>query len=1123
MKTSHPRRLLSLVFFLFLQATVALAQGKQVTISLRNATLKQVITAIEKQTPYNISYRSGLFDNKGDIDIDVRNASVKEVLTQALKSRNLDFEIISDKSIVIKEKQRRNPQHEGGQKDDGQKRKYTGLVTDESGEPIIGATLTCNGKALGVTDVDGRFNIKAYEGQKLTVTFIGMADETVKLSSSPSLNITLSEGRKNLQEVVVVGYGTQTKARVTGSIAQIKADNLENLPVTSFEQALAGQLPGVQIMQQSGAPGNSATMKIRGSSSITAGTNPLIVIDGFPMTTEDLTSLSPEDIESVDVLKDAASTAIYGSRGANGVVVVSTKKGKSGKVNVSAKAYWGFQKLANKVELMDAYEYAKFVETGRNNYWVSLNPAKNKVTDPNSVRDKMSRIPDYLLPYLNGETGLVNTDWQDEVFRSAPISEYSVSVSGGSDKMSYYTSLGYQDQQGIIENSGFKRLSARSNLSAKLSKRISLELNLAPSYSVRKKVAESSHKGDGVLTMTTIANPACMAYDAEGNLYYGDQIEKGQAWGTSAIESPLAIAKGIEDKVKTFDFLGNLSLNVKLTNDLFFKSHFGLRYNHAEEDYFRPSYLASYNTKAPTMATGKNYNYTTKNWISENTLDYKIQIKEHYINLLLGVSAQREDYNTTYMNASNFPNDNIRTLNAGIVTEGNTQHAAWSLFSYFARVNYAYGSKYLLSLSYRRDGSSRFGKNNRYGSFPSASVGWRMSEESWMKKQKVFSDLKWRISYGVTGNFQIPNYSSYSLMGIANYVYGTTVANGLYPNTAGNPNIGWEKTKQWNWGADMAFLKNLLTFTVDYYISTTNGLLLNVPIPAASGFTSALRNYGKLRTRGFEASARADITFGKLSWQPSVNFTTSRTKVLALGPNQTQILNRASLTKVGGQVGTYYVYNVIGVYKSQEDLNKYPHLSTSKIGSYIYEDVDGDKKITDADRVEKGNYNPDFTMGFNNTFKYKNVDFGFTAQWVYGSKIFNGQNVFLLNGEGWGNSSKKLFDHWWSADQPTGYYATPRSKPTDKLYENSTLMVEDGSFLRFTNITLGYNLPKKWLRKVGIGNVRLYATGHNLITITDYSGYNPEANSATDPLRPGIDSGGYPVSKSLIFGVNVSF
>lgn len=556
---------------------------------------------------------------------------------------------------------------------------------------IIGASIAVQGTTLGtITNADGEYSLaNVPENSQITISFIGYQSISLPANAKALGKIVMKEDNELLDEVVVVGYGTQSKARVTGSIASLKKEQIKDMPVTSFEQAIAGQMPGVQVMQQSGTPGSGSSIKVRGASSITAGTNPLIVIDGFPMTTSNTaTLLNPEDIESIEVLKDASSAAIYGSRGANGVIVVTTKKGKEGKTNINAKAYFGVQKVSHKIEMMDAYEYANFMTTARNNYWVDLNPGVNKPTDDNNTRVKKARIPDYIVPYLNGETGLINTDWQDEIFQTAAMQQYDISVSGGNQKLSHYTSASFVSQDGIIKNSGFQRFSARSNIQAVINKRVTFDLSLAPSYSKTRQISEKNHKQDGLVLLTTIANPAARAYDEDGSIMYGNQIELGNAWGTSVIESPLAIAKSIKDNLHQFRMIGNANISVNILEGLNFKTHFGMEYSNQREDYFRPSYLGNYNTQAPTQATGKYWNAQTTNWVNENTLNYKKDFGKHHFDVLLGLSAQKQNYLVASMEAANYPNDNVTTLNAGIVNTGTTTESVWTLLSYFGRINY---------------------------------------------------------------------------------------------------------------------------------------------------------------------------------------------------------------------------------------------------------------------------------------------------------------------------------------------------------------------------------------------------------------------------------------------------
>ena len=1113
-----------LVLFLSLMACFT-ANAQKVTLQFRQVKLAKVFDAITQQTGLTVAYSRPTVDPDRVVSIEADKEELSDVLTQLLKGTNVTFEIGETKIYLKEESVSDTPQKSG------RLITISGTIVDEKGETIIGASVAVQGTTLGtITNADGEYSLaNVPENSQITISFIGYQSISLPANAKALGKIVMKEDNELLDEVVVVGYGTQSKARVTGSIASIKKEQIKDMPVTSFEQAIAGQMPGVQVMQQSGTPGSGSSIKVRGASSITAGTNPLIVIDGFPMTTSNTaTLLNPEDIESIEVLKDASSAAIYGSRGANGVIVVTTKKGKEGKTNINAKVYFGIQKVSHKIEMMDAYEYANFMATARNNYWVDLNPGVNKPTDDNSARVKKARIPDYIASYLNGETGLINTDWQDEIFQTAAMQQYDISVSGGNQKLSHYTSASFVSQDGIIKDSGFQRFSARSNIQAVINKRVTFDLSLAPSYSKTRQISEKNHKQDGLVLLTTIANPAARAYNEDGSIMYGNQIELGNAWGTSVIESPLAIAKSIKDNLHQFRMIGNANISVNILEGLNFKTHFGMEYSNQREDYFRPSYLGNYNTKAPTQATGKYWNAQTTNWINENTLNYKKDFGKHHFDILLGLSEQKQNYLVASMGAANYPNDNVTTLNAGIVNDGTTTESVWTLLSYFGRINYFFQNKYLLNFSIRWDGSSRFGKNNKYGCFPAVSLGWRVKEENWLKDVDALSDLKLRVSYGKTGNFQINDYGSYSLLQANNYILNGALVNGLAPATSPNPNISWEKTDQWNAGFDIAFFSSQLSFSADFYHSVTDGLLLDVPVPAASGFTSSLQNIGKLQNRGLELSLKGDFDFSGFKWAPAFNFSLNRNEVKGLGPNQEQIIDGNHITMIGESIGNFYGYKVLGVYKSQEDLDKYPHLNTAKIGTYIYEDISGpngmpDGEITDADRTILGNYNPDYTIGLFNSFSYKNFDLSFMIQCVQGFEIFNSAKTFLLNGEGWGNGAKDLYKNFFSESNPNGKYARPSVATADKLYEKSSYMVEDGSFIRFNNITLGYNFPKTSIAKVGLKGLRVYVTAQNPFTITKYSGYNPEVSTNSNALTPGIDYGAYPTNKSLAFGLNINF
>lgn len=1106
-------------FFAFLlilsMAMPSYAQQQKVTITGSDLTVGQVFQQIEQQTGLSIDFDSQVVDLSKKTT-SVSGGTIDSVLRELFPEGSFDISY-NGRHVILKKKA---PQI-------AKTSTVKGTVLDKQGIPVVGAGVFEKGNEKNgvVSDLDGHFSINIPTAASLVVSSMGYLSQEIEVNGKNNLNIVLNEDTFTLDDVVVVGYGTVQKSKVTGSVSQVSEKALQGIPVPSFEQAIAGLMPGVQVSQQSGAPGTSASMRIRGASSITAGTNPLIVIDGFPTTSDDLSSINTEDIETIDVLKDASSAAIYGSRGANGVILITTKKGKTGKPQVGLKAYFGFQKVAKKVDLMDAYEFAGLAKVVADNYlWDNYGLGPDT---PNDERPKKAKVPAYLIPYLEGQQGLPNTDWQDEIFRNAPIQEYDVSVSGGADKVSYYTSFSYLNQAGIIQNSGFERLSAKAKLNVEINKHISLDIDINPTFTKKDKVSEANHKQDGVILTAMLANPAARAYNEDGTLMFGDNIAIGLANGSAVVESPLALAKCIKDQQKTFGILGNANLNIKIIDNLLFKSHFGVQMSKYDEDYFRPTYLGAYNAAAPQLSKGMYWGGTTLDWVNENTLSYSLEKGDHYLDALLGLSFQKESYSSATMTASDFPTNNITNLIAGIVNEGSTSSSNWSLMSYFARVNYAYKNRYIVSASIRRDGSSRFGKDNRFGTFPSVSLGWRVSEEPWMKSQKAISNLKLRASYGITGNFQISNYGAYALMSTANYVYNGTLANGLTPATSPNPNIGWEKTAQANFGVDFGFFNNRLQVMLDYYNSTTDGILLDVPVPAISGFTTSLQNIGKVGSNGFEVMIKGEVG-NKFRWSPSLNFSMNRTKVLALGPDQDQILSGASLTQVGYELGRYYLYNIIGVFKDEEDLASYPHLSTSQVGTYKYEDISGpdgkpDGQINDFDRKPMGSYSPDFTVGFQNSFSFNRFDLNVMLNWVQGFEIFNQAGSFLLNEQAWSTPTRRLIGNYFTEDNKDAMYARPLNKPTDKLYENSSIMVEDASYLRISDINFGYTFDSKMLEKIRLHSLRLYVSAHNPFIFTKYSGYNPEVSNSKNPLTPGIDYGTYPTSKSFVLGVNIKF
>ncbi len=1010
-----------------------------------------------------------------------------------------------------------------------------GTVTTTRGEPLVGATVVVKETGQGtVTNENGDFTIATPEegGATLVVSYIGYQTVEILVNGKTQLTIQLQLASTELDEVVVVGYGTQSRSSVTGAVAKLTNENFTNFPITSIDQGIAGQLPGVQVLQNSGAPGAAPVINIRGIGTLTAGASPLVVVDGFPLAeNSNLNLINPTEIASIEILKDAAAAAIYGSRGSNGVILITTKKGQEGKPQLNFSTYAGLQEVTNQVDLVDAYQRAELMALARNNTWVERDPAKNKATDPNNLRPANLQIPDFIVPYLQGQTGLVNTNWQDEIFRTAPIQNYELSVSGGSKNFNYFVSGNYFNQEGIVVSSGFERYSLRANLEANISNRVSFGVNLTPSFVLQDRISEQNHTGDGVIFTALLTHPAFPARNADGSLAISLNTIEANRYGFSPSENPLAIAELTENNAEQFRFLGGAYLNIEILKGLKFRSYLGGDLISSRENFFRPSILGVYRVPAPVAAQASTGSSTLRNWLNENTLTYANTFAaKHNFSALLGYTIQKEYFESSALAATNFPNDEVTTLNAGQVTSGNSFVEEWALLSYLGRITYDYNNKYLLTASIRRDGSSRFGENNKWGYFPSASVGWRMSKEAFFPENKLFSDVKLRASWGVTGNNQIPNFGAVALLQTSNYIINNNVVNGLAPNTAPNPNLSWERTNMVDIGLDLGLFNNTLFITADYYNATTEDLLLNVPVPAQSGFTSTLRNIGEVRNTGFELGLNLQKRLGQLELSSSFNISTNQNEVIALGPDQERILTSNHITEIGSPLGSYYGYRVLGVFQNQQELESYPRLSRSTVGSYKYADLNGDGAITDADRTILGDFFPDYTFGFSSTLRFKGLDLSFLLQGSQGFEIYNSMRAFNFNQEGWGTPSALQVNNYFIApdDPNNGTFAKPRQAPTDKNYEQSDFLLEDGSFIRFRNITIGYTLPANLTQRWFIRNARVYLSALNPFTFTDYSGFNPEVSSRNasfnnQTITPGVDYGAYPIARSFVFGLNLGF
>lgn len=1122
-------KLALIVLLISLLEVNATTYAQHISIEKKEASLTSIFKEIQKQSGYNIFYDVNMIRNTFPVSLHLEKATIKHAMDEALKSQDLSYEII-DKNIIIKRPLNANSAM--------QERTVVGMVSDGNKQPLPSVTVRLKGTRTVVgTNPQGLYTIKV-TGQSpiLVFSLIGYGTIERAINASNTLDIILEEQAADLNEVVVVGYGTQKRVDLTGAVSSVNAKQIQNLPTPSLDGAITGKMPGVQVSQTTGAPGGGIAVKIRGMGSIGAGNEPLYVVDGFPITANynqgdnPLNSLNPNDIQSIEVLKDASSTAIYGSRGSNGVIIVSTKSGQSGKMKIDLDAYTGWQRVTKYMDLLNAQEYAEYIIDSRNNAWVD---AGGDPSAPNEERGAIYQI----LPALQNPTMLgEGTNWQKEVLRTAPTHNLQLSFSGGNDRVNYMTSAGYYKQDGIIINSDFERYSFRVNLDANASKKFRIGLNLTPTYTISNPVTAEGHFGSGAIVLSSLMMaPHLPVYNEDGSYTTGLTLGNG----FSSLENPVKVARERVNHRTQFRLLGTLFGEYSFSDHLRYKLLVGTDLQNYKQNTFNPSTVGSDGNPAPVIPTADYNSQESYNWLIEHTLNFTRDFNQHHIDALAGFTAQKVRADIASISATNFPNDLVQTINAGIVSAASTSALEWSLLSYLARVNYNYGGKYLFTATVRRDGSSRFGANNRWGVFPSFSGGWRLSEESFMDDITFIQELKLRASYGFTGNNFIGNYDHLGLLSMRNYVFGEgggSIANGIGPNTVSNANLSWEKNRQLDIGLELGLFGGRLFFVADYYRKITSDLLLNVPVPSLTGYTFARQNIGKVKNQGWEFGLTSQNLTNNLKWTTDLNFSFNRNSVLALGPsgepifgNYEQITN-SHITEIGKPMGNFYGYQLIGIFQTQEEIANNPSFADSKPGQFRFADINGDGRLSIDDRTILGNPQPDYIFGITNTFSYKGVELSFLIQGVQGNEIMHLGRRFYANFAGTANGLKEMNNRWRSVDDP-GDGFTPRANRDLSRYSSSNASanissthVEDGSFIRLRNISLAYNFPSRLTDKLSLRAVRVYANAQNLFTITNYTGYNPEVSvSGISALTPGVDYGGYPISKVFTLGFNVGF
>lgn len=1026
----------------------------------------------------------------------------------------------------------------------------TGNIVDANGAPLPGVNILEKNTLNGVvSDFDGNYSIKTETQNPILVfSYIGFITKEVSVDGQRNINISLELDVSNLDEVVVVGYGTQRKKDLTGSITRVDMDEVGQPSISSFDQMLQGKVAGVQISQTSGAPGGNVNILVRGMSSITGGNQPLYVVDGFPISgggssdfssfggnlyssegiassTQErinpLGSINPSDIESIDILKDASATAIYGSRGANGVVIITTKRGKVGKSEISVEVSLGMQSVANKLDMLNSQQYAEYVAQGRDNAWVF---SGGSADDPNSLRPGSQQVP---LAFRDPSSISVNTDWQDVIYRVAPVKNYQLSFNAGNDKTRFFIAGSYFDQDGIIETSSFKRFNLRTNIDSNISDRLKIGTSLNGSYSYGRFPNSGGHYGTGGVIMAALsASPTIPIYDEEGQPYFNqDDVTNGLGW----LANPLELLSGFSDNRRTANILWNNYLEYKLLDGLTFKTTIGLNYTAEQIDIWRSSKIPNYtNLNYPANAGATRTN--SINWLNENTLNYKKYINEkHFFDVLGGFTVQKDRYDRLSAGASDFPTENVPYLSAGIVNAGDQIISEWSLLSFMGRINYSYDSKYLFTATVRKDGSSRFGSNNKWGTFPSFSIGYNISEERFMDSVKFINNLKLRASYGISGNNQIGNYNHIGLLSQSNYVANGNQVPGLVPSTLSNENLTWEKSKQTNFGLDLGLFDDRISVTVDAYKDLKTDLLLAVQLPSATGFQSATQNIGDIENKGLEFGLRTvNIQAGDFTWTSNATLSTNQNKVLKLATENGRISNNAyQITEVGESISSFYMLNAIGVFANDAEVvgAAVQHPST-QAGDLIFEDVNEDGVIDNDDRKIVGSPFPDFTWGLDNRFSYRNLSLGISLVGSEGSSTYFQGATSILNSAGVQNQIADISLGRWVSESQPGDGFQPRAIRSNYAngFGTSSHFLFDSSFTRIKNVNLSYNFPSKTVKDMGLSQLSLYVDVANLYTFTDYPGYDPESSSSGSNLASsGIDYFTYPLARTITMGLKLSF
>ncbi len=1003
-----------------------------------------------------------------------------------------------------------------------QDRTITGQITsDEDAMPLPGVNVAEKGTTNGVvTDFDGNYSITvSSDSATLVFSYVGFATQTVVVEDQTNIDISLLQESNSLSEVVLVGYGSQVKREITGSVQTVKAEELSDIPVSQVTQKLQGRLSGVQINQTTGKPGGGVSVRIRGQLSVSGGSSPLYVVDGFPIS-GDISDINPDEIEDISVLKDAASTSLYGSRAANGVVLITTKKGRLGKTDVTFSTTTGMQTVPQRgrVQMMNAVEFAQFK---KEYYEDQGDPVPEIFQNPSQYEGK-------------------NNDWYDALLRTAPMKSYSLTVTSNKDNIRTAVVAGVFDQEGVVINSDYRRYSIRMNLDYDLSDNVRVGFNVAPSYIIDNTPQTDGDRGTGILFNALHTWPIMPIYDENGELTIQNNLP-GSTGNIFNYANWVRSAEQIKNETKNLNLLTNAFLEYKPVDGLVLKTSMNAEFYNSRYTYFSPSTATSnINVTLPTTAVSVRETIEDFSWLNENTATYTKSIGDHNFEILGGFTFQKFRRDRNRLQADTFADDRLPNVQGALnINRGGTNSGVeeYSLVSFLSRLTYNYKGKYLLTAAVRSDGSSRFGAENRWGTFPSVSLGWIVSDEDFMQNIPSLSLLKVRSSYGVTGNNNIGNYTQYALINnTVNAVFDGNTAPGSAVTSLANPNLGWETTRQFDVGLDLSLFNNRISMVYDYYSKNTTNLLYNVQVPQESGFTNFSDNIGEIHFWGHEFGINTINTTGKFKWRTNANISFNRNIVKSLADGIDRVYGAFHITEVGKPFGQFYGHIADGVYLNQADLDSSPQVpGRSTVGSIKLVDVNGDGVITnggdDDDRAIMGSPFPDYTYGITNTFEYGNFDLSILGTGSQGNELLVRHIYSTANLDGVFNLLKDVKYRFRSVDNPgRGFYGTTvgggNVTGIERDWVNSRF-VADASYFTIRNITLGYTIPG--LEKY-FNSARLYASVQNVYIFTKYwGGPNPEISEQPDGngdggnLSQGVDYSGYPVPRIFSLGLNLNF